>query len=85
MNIKPPIGTNVSIIMQYAYNSEGYGNTGQNFLFDLKIEPYDSEPYTQYTDMFSDPNLYQYNYNFTAGSKDRAVFVFQGNTLWLQL
>ena len=79
-SIKSPIGTNETIIIQYAHNSEGHGNNGMNLSIALEVQPQNSQPYFRFQNLMSDPNQYLYNYTFTLGKNDRAEFVFQGTS-----
>ncbi len=70
-----PIGTNESIGIRFAYNSRGYGNSGQDIAIDLTLEPQSTSLLDGLT---TDPNQYYYYYTFTASISDRGSFVFQG-------
>ena len=78
--IEIPIGTNFTIKAQYAYASEGYGNLGLGFTFDLDVIPTNPQlsDYSIFDNVPSVDSGYTYNYSFTVTTSDTADFVFQG-------
>ena len=83
--LEMPIGTNVSIVIQYAYGSEGYVNSGTGFLFDLEVVPInvENEPFSEFENMNSINEKYVYYYNFTVSTSDHADYEFQGKIYYI--
>lgn len=76
------IGTNLSLIVQYAYGSEGYGNIGTGFTFNLRVSPNNSQLADYYLFQNVPPSdvMYMYNHSFTVMFS--ALFTFQGMLLF---
>ena len=84
--IRAPIGTNVSLVLQYAFGSEGYGNIGSGYMLALRNQPSD----TRYSAFYAvdstalNSSSYNFTHTFTVGVFDTGVSTFEGKTVELQ-
>ena len=78
--ISAPIGTNVSLVMRYAYGSEGFSNNGQSFLLSLRLQPSDPKFSSSYVVSNATlPNLsYTFTHTFTVGVIHSGIGTFEG-------
>ena len=73
------VGTNITLLSQYASLSQGYGNDGPEISFEVLVFYFSFDLISTVLIQYSEKFLYQWEYRFTVNSSSQGIYSFSGN------